>query len=54
MTLTPLAQDWKNRYDKKWANAEQIKTLYDYKFITKEEYDYIINGDEQKSTETVN
>lgn len=47
MILTPLAKEWKERYDKKWANAQQIKTLLDYNFITQEEYDYIINDNDK-------
>lgn len=45
MKLSPLAQKWKDKYDKKWANADQIKVLLDHNFITQEEYDYIINSE---------
>lgn len=47
MKLSPLAQDWKERYEKKWANEDQIKMLLDYNFITQEEYNIIINGEDQ-------
>ena len=40
--MRPLVENWKEKYNKKWATESQIKILLDYKFITHEEYEYIL------------